>query len=34
MLARPTALLRAEGSTASLRINVEDEQMRGLITPR
>ena len=29
------ALLRAEGSTASLRINqVEDEQMRGLITPQ
>lgn len=29
------ALLRSEGSTASLRINqIEDEQMRGLITPQ
>ena len=29
------ALLRSEGSTPSLRINqIEDEQMRGLITPR
>lgn len=29
------ALLRSEGTTASLRINqIEDEQMRGLITPQ